>query len=297
VAYYPEPVARLIEALQRLPGIGPKTAQRLTFFLLKRPAAEVRELAESLVAVKERILSCSTCFNVTDQDPCRICADPARDGGLLCVVEEPNDLLAMERTGEFRGRYHVLLGALSPLEGIGPKTAQRLTFFLLKRPADEVRELAESLVAVKERIVSCSTCFNVTDQDPCRICSDPARDSRLLCVVEEPNDLLAMERTGEYKGLYHVLLGALSPLDGIGPEDLRVRELLARLEQDRVEEVILATNPSVEGEATAIYLARLLKPLGMRITRIARGLPVGGDLEYADEVTLSKAMEGRREMG
>ena len=190
-----------------------------------------------------------------------------------------------------------LIEALQRLPGIGPKTAQRLTFFLLKRPTDEVRELADSLVAVKERIVSCSTCFNVTDQDPCRICSDPARDSRLLCIVEEPNDLLAMERTGEYKGLYHVLLGALSPLEGIGPDDLKVRELLARLEAGGGGEVILATNPNVEGEATALYLAKLLRPLGVRITRIARGLPVGGDLEYADLVTLTKALEGRREIG
>ena len=190
-----------------------------------------------------------------------------------------------------------LIEALQGLPGIGPKTAQRLTFFLLKRPADEVRELAESLLAVKERIVSCSTCFNVTDQDPCRICSDPARDARLLCVVEEPNDLLAMERTGEYKGLYHVLLGALSPLEGIGPDDLKVRELLLRLEGGGGGEVILATNPNVEGEATALYLAKLLRPLGVRITRIARGLPVGGDLEYADQVTLTKALEGRREVG
>ena len=190
-----------------------------------------------------------------------------------------------------------LIDALQRLPGIGPKTAQRLTFFLLKRPADEVRELSEALVAVKDRIVYCRICYNVTDQDPCRICSDPRRDGSMLCVVEEPNDLMAMERTGEYRGRYHVLLGALSPLDGIGPEDLRVRELLVRLEHDQVDEVILATNPSVEGEATAIYLAKLLKPFGMRITRIARGLPVGGDLEYADEVTLSKAMEGRREMG
>jgi recombination protein RecR len=136
----------------------------------------------------------------------------------------------------------------------------------------------------------------VTEEDPCRICRDPKRDTRALCVVEEPNDLLALERTGEFRGRYHVLLGALSPLDGIGPEDLRVRELLTRLETDQVEEIILATNPSVEGEATAIYLAKLLKPLGVRVTRIARGLPVGGDLEYADEVTLSKALEGRREM-
>jgi recombination protein RecR len=189
-----------------------------------------------------------------------------------------------------------LIDALQRLPGIGPKTAQRLTFFLLKRPADEVRELSEALVAVKDRIVYCKTCFNVTDQDPCRICADPARDGRLLCVVEEPNDLLAMERTGEFRGRYHVLLGALSPLDGIGPEDLKVRELLARLDAGGTQEVILATNPNVEGEATALYLARLLRPLGIRVTRIARGLPVGGDLEYADQVTLSKALEGRREI-
>ncbi len=190
-----------------------------------------------------------------------------------------------------------LIDALQRLPGIGPKTAQRLTFFLLKRPADEVRELSEALVAVKDRITYCRTCFNVTDEDPCRICADPARDDRLICVVEEPNDLLAMERTGEYRGRYHVLLGALSPLDGIGPDDLKVRELLARIEAGDLTEVILATNPNVEGEATAIYLARLLRPLGLKVTRIARGLPVGGDLEYADQVTLSKALEGRREIG
>ena len=189
-----------------------------------------------------------------------------------------------------------LIEALQRLPGIGPKTAQRLTFFLLKRPVSEVRELSDALIAVKERIVYCGSCFNVTDEDPCRICADPARDARVLCVVEEPNDLLAMERTGEYRGRYHVLLGALSPLDGIGPEDLKVRELLARLESGDTAEVILATNPNVEGEATAIYLAKLIRPLGVRVTRIARGLPVGGDLEYADQVTLSKALEGRREI-
>ncbi len=189
-----------------------------------------------------------------------------------------------------------LIEALQRLPGIGPKTAQRLTFFLLKRPVSEVRELSDALIAVKERIVYCGSCFNVTDEDPCRICADPARDVRVLCVVEEPNDLLAMERTGEYRGRYHVLLGALSPLDGIGPEDLKVRELLARLDGGEVTEVILATNPNVEGEATAIYLAKLIRPLGTRVTRIARGLPVGGDLEYADQVTLSKALEGRREI-
>lgn len=190
-----------------------------------------------------------------------------------------------------------LIEALQRLPGIGPKTAQRLTFFLLKRPPDEVRELSESLLAVKDRIASCQTCFNITDEDPCRICADPARDARVLCVVEEPNDLLAMERTGEYRGRYHVLLGALSPLDGVGPDDLKVRELLTRIEAGGVDEIILATNPNVEGEATALYLAKLLRPLGPRVTRIARGLPVGGDLEYADQVTLSKALEGRREIG
>ena len=190
-----------------------------------------------------------------------------------------------------------LIEALQRLPGIGPKTAQRLTFFLLKQPADQVAGLAESLTQLKALIVHCSVCFNVTQDDPCRICGDPRRDARALCVVEEPNDLLAVERTGEFRGRYHVLLGALSPLDGIGPEDIKVRELLARLEQEAVEEIILATNPSVEGEATAIYLAKLLKPFAGRITRIARGLPVGGDLEYADEVTLSKAIEGRRDMG
>ena len=189
-----------------------------------------------------------------------------------------------------------LIEALQRLPGIGPKTAQRLTFFLLKRPVNEVRELSEALLAVKERIGYCGSCFNVTDEDPCHICADPARDPRVLCVVEEPNDLLAMERTGEFRGRYHVLLGALSPLDGIGPEDIKVRELLARVEGSETTEIILATNPNVEGEATALYLSKLLRPLGVRVTRIARGLPVGGDLEYADQVTLSKALEGRREI-
>ena len=190
-----------------------------------------------------------------------------------------------------------LIDALQRLPGIGPKTAQRLTFYLLKRPTDEVRELGDALVAVKEKITYCRTCFNVTDEDPCRICDDPRRDGHVICVVEEPNDLLAMERTGEYRGRYHVLLGALSPLDGIGPDDLKIRELLARLDGKATAEVILATNPNVEGEATALYLAKLLRPLAVRITRIARGLPVGGDLEYADQVTLSKALEGRRDIG
>jgi recombination protein RecR len=189
-----------------------------------------------------------------------------------------------------------LIEALERLPGIGPKTAQRLAFHLLKQPAANVRDLADALVEVKTRVVYCSVCFNVTDEDPCRICGDPGRDAGLLCVVEEPNDLMAMERTGEYRGRYHVLLGALSPLDGIGPDEIKVRELLVRVEGNHVREVILATNPNVEGDATALYLSKLLRPLGLRVTRIARGLPVGGDLEYADEVTLSRALEGRREM-
>jgi recombination protein RecR len=189
-----------------------------------------------------------------------------------------------------------LIEVLQRLPGIGPKTAQRLAFHLLKQPAAAVHDLAEALVDVKARVVHCSNCFNMTDRDPCRICGDPGRDAELLCVVEEANDLVAMERTGEYRGRYHVLLGALSPLDGIGPDELKVRELLARVESNHVREVILATNPNVEGDATALYLAKLLRPLGLRVTRIAHGLPVGGDLEYADEVTLSRALEGRREM-
>jgi len=187
-----------------------------------------------------------------------------------------------------------LIEALQGLPGIGPKTAQRLTFFLLKRPADEVRELAESLVAVKERIVSCSTCFNVTDLDPCRICSDPARDARLLCVVEEPKDVSTIEKAGVIKGRYHVLGGAINPIAGVGPEQLRIRELLTRLNDGAIQEIIIATDPNLEGEATATYLARMLKSIGITVTRLASGLPVGGDLEYADEVTLGRAFEGRR---
>jgi len=203
-------------------------------------------------------------------------------------------LLIMSYYPEPVGR---LIEALQKLPGIGPKTAQRLTFYLSKRPHEEVQALARAITDVKAEIVSCSICFNVTAEEPCKICQDESRDRRLLCVVEEPNDLLAIERTGEYRGRYHVLLGALSPLDGIGPEDLRVRELLLRLEEESVEEIILATNPNVEGEATAIYLAKLLKPFSARITRIARGLPMGGAIEYADEVTLGKALEGRRDIG
>lgn len=181
---------------------------------------------------------------------------------------------------------------LSKLPGIGKKSAQRLVFYLLKIPREEVIALAKSLVDVKDKASYCSVCFNITETNPCAICTDEQRDRTTICVVEEANDVIALEKTGEYRGLYHVLGGALSPLDGIGPDDLKIKELLARLTGD-VKEVILANNPNVEGEATALYLSKLIKPLGIKITRIARGIPVGTDLEYADEITLMRALEGR----
>ncbi len=181
---------------------------------------------------------------------------------------------------------------LSKLPGIGKKSAQRLVFYLLKIPREEVIALAKSLVDVKDKASYCSVCFNITETNPCAICTSDQRDRTTICVVEEANDVIALEKTGEYRGLYHVLGGALSPLDGIGPEDLKIKELLARLTGD-VKEVILANNPNVEGEATALYLSKLIKPLGVKITRIARGIPVGTDLEYADEITLTRALEGR----
>jgi len=182
------------------------------------------------------------------------------------------------------------------LPGIGPKSAQRLAYYLLRMPSAEAHALADAIVEVKERITLCSVCQNVTEADPCLICSNAERDRSSICVVEEPLDILALERSQAYHGLYHVLHGAISPMDGIGPEDLKMSELLQRLRSDEVTEIILATNPNLEGEATAMYLTRLLKPLGVKVTRLARGLPVGGDLEYADDVTLARAMEGRQEM-
>jgi recombination protein RecR len=182
------------------------------------------------------------------------------------------------------------------LPGIGPKSAQRLAYFILRMPAPEARSLAEAILEVKDKVTLCSTCQNVTEVDPCRICTDAARDRTIICVVEEPLDILALERTGSYHGLYHVLHGAISPMDGIGPDDLKVSELLNRLRSGETQELILATNPNLEGEATSMYLARLIGPLGLRITRLARGLPAGGDLEYADDVTLTRALEGRQEM-
>lgn len=182
------------------------------------------------------------------------------------------------------------------LPGIGSKTAVRLAYHVLDMDGEQARALAGAIIEAKEKIGYCNTCFNLSDQNPCRICASEARDHSLICVVEQPQDVAAMERMGEFKGVYHVLHGALSPLEGVGPEDIRARELLQRLYDGEIQEVIMATNPTVEGEATAMYMARLLKPAGVRVTRIARGLPVGGDLEYADEVTLSKAMENRREI-
>jgi len=189
-----------------------------------------------------------------------------------------------------------LIEEFHKLPGIGPKSAQRLTYYLLRLPAEQARSLAEAIVEVKERIIFCSICFNITEKDPCLICSNQGRDQTKICVVEEPLDILALERTRSYQGLYHVLHGVISPLDGIGPEDLKIRELLLRLASNQVQEVILATNPNLEGETTAMYLQRLISPLGIRVTRLARGLPMGGDLEYADEVTLARALEGRQEM-
>ena len=188
-----------------------------------------------------------------------------------------------------------LISEFSRLPGIGRKTAQRLTFFLLKEDRGHALSLAEAIVALKDRMRSCSVCFNITEQAPCPICRDPRREHDKICVVEEPSDLMAIEKLGVYRGVYHVLGGVLSPLDGIGPEDLHIRELLERLKEG-VKEVILATNPTVEGEATALYLSRLIRPLGVRVSQIARGLPVGGDIELADEMTLTRAFEGRREV-
>ncbi len=179
------------------------------------------------------------------------------------------------------------------LPGIGRKTAHRLALYVVKMTREDVVTLAKALVNVKDKVRYCSLCSNITESDPCLICSNTKRDRSLICVVEQPTDVLALERTNEFKGLYHVLGGALSPLDGIGPEDLRIKELLQRLSNAIVDEVILALNPNVEGEATTLYLSKLLKPLGMKVTRIARGLPVGTDLEFADEATLSRALEGR----
>lgn len=196
----------------------------------------------------------------------------------------------------FSGPLQSLIDELGRLPGIGPKSAQRITFHLLRVPAEDATRLAEAIVAVKERITLCPRCFNVAEGDLCAICADERRDAASVCVVEDPRDIVSVEKTGEFSGRYHVLQGALNPIEGIGPDQLRIRELLERVDHEGIKEVILCTNPNLEGEATAMYLARLLKPMGLSVTRIASGLPVGGDLEYADELTLGRALEGRREV-
>ncbi|MFA4967638.1 MAG: recombination mediator RecR [Candidatus Margulisiibacteriota bacterium] len=196
---------------------------------------------------------------------------------------------------EYAATFKKLIDELKKLPGIGPKSAQRLAFHILESSAGDVKQLAEIMMEAKASLTHCSICFNLTDRDPCEICSDTTRDRTLLCVVEEPKDLMAIERTREFKGIYHVLGGVLSPLNGMGPESLRIKELLVRVKTG-IEEMVLAMNPTTEGEATAMYLTRLLSPLGVKITRIAYGLPIGSDLDYADEATLTKAFEGRREV-
>jgi len=194
----------------------------------------------------------------------------------------------------YEGPVQDLIDELGRLPGVGPKGAQRIAFHLLAADPDDVRRLVAALTEVKDKVRFCTICGNVAEQEQCRVCRDPRRDLSVICVVEEPKDVVAIERTREFRGRYHVLGGAISPIEGVGPDDLRIRELMARLADDAVTEVIIATDPNLEGEATATYLARMIKPMGLRVTRLASGLPVGGDLEYADEVTLGRAFEGRR---
>jgi recombination protein RecR len=199
----------------------------------------------------------------------------------------------MPNSGSVAGPVAALINEFSKLPTVGPKTAARLVFHLLNRPRHEAQALAEAIVAVKDRVRFCSTCFSLTEDDPCSICADERRDARTVCVVAEAKDVYAIERTGAFKGRYHVLGGLISPMDGIGPSQLRVKELVERIGQEDSREIILATNPNAEGEATALYVSRLIHPLGIVVTRLAYGLPIGGDLDYADEVTLTKALEGR----
>ena len=194
----------------------------------------------------------------------------------------------------YEGVVQDLIDELGRLPGVGPKSAQRIAYHLLQADPVDVKRLVSALVEVKDKVRFCTVCGNVAQEEQCRICRDPRRDTALICVVEEPKDVVAIERTREFRGRYHVLGGAISPIEGIGPDDLRIRELLGRLASDDITEIIIATDPNLEGEATATYLARLLRPMGLRVTRLASGLPVGGDLEYADEVTLGRAFEGRR---
>ena len=317
----------LIDELGRLPGVGPKSAQRIAFHIIASDRIDVARLAEVLKTVKERVKFCTTCGNISEEDLCKICRDPRRDNTSICVVEESKDVIAIEKTREFKGKYHVLGGAISPIDGIGPenlrikelmstgmyegaiqdlidalgrlpgigpKSAQRIAFHILQSDGDAALALVDAIRTVKERVRFCDQCGNVSEETECRICRDPRRDPSQICVVEESKDVIAIERTREFRGKYHVLGGAISPIDGIGPDQLRIRELMVRLSDSNITEVILATDPNLEGEATATYLARLIKPLGIKTSRLASGLPVGGDLEYADEVTLGRAFEGRR---
>lgn len=196
----------------------------------------------------------------------------------------------------FSGPISRLIEEFSKLPGVGRKTAQRLAFHVINMNTNDVEALSKAIIEAKREIKYCSNCYNITDKDPCSICSNKSRDENIICVVEDPRDVAAMERTKEFKGQYHVLHGVISPMDGVGPDMIKVRELIQRLSNQEVDEIILATNPTIEGEATAMYIARLIKPMGIKVTRIAHGLPVGGDIEYADEVTISKALEGRREI-
>jgi recombination protein RecR len=189
-----------------------------------------------------------------------------------------------------------LIEEFNKLPGIGPKSAQRLTYHVLRTSTEEAESLADAIRTIKEKVILCSVCYNITDSDPCAICQDEERERSVICIVEEPIDIIPLERTKRYRGLYHVLHGVISPSDGVGPEELKTKELLSRLNGGSIVEIILATNPNVEGEATAMYLQRLIAPLGIRVTRLARGLPYGGDLEYADDVTIARALEGRQEM-
>ena len=198
--------------------------------------------------------------------------------------------------GVYAGPVQDLIDELGRLPGVGPKSAQRIAFHLLKLPKDDALRLARTITEVKDKVSFCRRCFNIAEGEECGICADTRRDTTTVCVVEEPRDIVSVEKTGEFRGRYHVLQGAISPIDGVGPDQLRVRELLARIEPEAIEEIILCTNPNLEGEATAMYLGRLIKPLGIRVTRIASGMPVGGDLEYADELTLGRALEGRRDV-
>jgi recombination protein RecR len=197
---------------------------------------------------------------------------------------------------DFNGPLQALVDELGRLPGIGPKSAQRIAFYLLKVAPEDAVRLADAIVTMKARVTLCPRCFNIAEGELCTVCADPRRDASVVCVVEDPRDIVAVEKTGEFRGRYHVLHGALNPIEGVGPDQLRVKELLSRLDDEGVTEIILCTNPNLEGEATAMYLARLLKPCAVTVTRIASGLPVGGDLEYADELTLGRALEGRRQV-